>query len=501
MSSVKSLEQRVLEAIRRSRLVVPGDRVAVAVSGGADSVALLRLFDSLREALGITLAVVHFDHGLRGAESDADAQFVAELARTHDLPLILEREDVAGVAAARKWNLEDAARRLRYAFFERVVAAGRATHIAVAHTADDQAETVLAHLLRGTGPTGLAGIYPVVGSVVRPLLGERRDDLRKYLRDLGQGWREDSTNLDLRRLRARIRQRLLPLLESEFSEHAVPHLAGLARLAREEEQFWTALVEDRFRALVQASQGKLAIRIGDLLAPLALSTGAPHAPATPGGAAPASQRALTERLIRRIYQGVRGDLRGLSAQHVEQVMRLVSVSTGARRVELPHGIVVERTFDDLIVSGPGSAGPEAPLSEATGPRREYQYVVDLPDRGAATVSVPELGSCFRLKVIDWPILSRDTKREVVALDADLLAAPLILRNWRPGDAYRPIGRRHALKLKEMFLARHIPSRERGSWPVLVSGGRVAWVRGMDPAEEFCARKGARAGVVIEEDRF
>ncbi len=370
----------------------------------------------------------------------------------------------------------------------------------MAHTADDQAETVLAHLLRGTGPTGLAGIYHVAGSVVRPLLGERRDDLRKYLRDLGQGWREDSTNLDLRRLRARIRQRLLPLLESEFSEHAVPHLAWLARLAREEEQFWTALVEDRFRALVQASQGKLAIRIGDLLAPLALSTGAPHANATPGGAAPASQRALTERLIRRLYQGVRGDLRGLSARHVEQVMRLVSVSTGARRVELPHGIVVERTFDDLIVSGP-SAGQGAPLSEATAPPGEYQYVVDLPDRGAATVSVPELGSRFHLKVIDLPILARDTKREVVALDADLLAAPLILRNWRPGDAYRPLGRRHALKLKEMFLARHIPSRERGSWPVLVSGGRVAWVRGMAPAEEFCARKGARAGVVIEEDRF
>ncbi|MBZ5500864.1 MAG: tRNA lysidine(34) synthetase TilS [Acidobacteriia bacterium] len=498
---MKSLEQRLLETIRTSRLLSPGDRVGVAVSGGADSVALLRLLERLREPLGITLAVVHFDHGLRGAESDADAQFVAEVARMHDLPLIFAREDVAGVAAARKWNLEDAARRLRYAFFERVVAAGQATHIAVAHTADDQAETVLAHLLRGTGPTGLAGIYPVVGSVVRPLLGERRDDLRKYLRDLGQDWREDSSNLDLRRLRARIRQRLLPLLETEFSDHAVAHLAGLARLAREEEQFWTALVEDRFRALVHENEGRLIIRIGNLLAPLALSSGEPHAGATPGSAAPAAQRALTERLIRRLYQGVRGELRGLSARHVEQVMRLASVSTGARRVELPHGIVVERTFDDLIVSGPASAGPDASLPETTRSPREYQYVVDLPARGAATVSVPELGSRFRLKVIDWPILARDTKREVVALDADLLAAPLILRNWRPGDAYRPRGRRHALKLKEMFLARHIPSRERGSWPVLVSGGRVAWVRGMAPAEEFCARKGARAGVVIEEDRF
>ena len=498
---MKSLEQRVVETIRDARLLAPGDRVGLAVSGGADSVALLRLFESLRERLAITLVVVHFDHGLRGAESEADARFVAELASAHGLALILEREDVAAAAAAHKWNLEDAARRLRYAFFERLVAEGRATHIAVAHTADDQAETVLAHILRGTGPAGLAGIYPVAGSVVRPLLGERREGLRKYLRDLGQSWREDATNLDLRRLRARIRQRLLPLLESDFSPHAVPHLARLARLAREEEQFWTALVEDRFRVLVQASEGQLAIRIRDLLAPLALSPGAPSGEAAPEGEASAPLRALTERLIRRLYEGVRGDRRGLSARHVEQVIRLASISTGSRRVELPNGIIIERTFDDLIFSG-ASPGGRASRSGATdGQPGSYQYVVSLPAAGAATVSVPELGSRFRLKVIDWSIVARDTKRELVALDADLLGAPLILRNWRPGDAYRPLGRRHALKLKEMFLARHIPSRQRGSWPVLESGGRVAWVRGMAPAEEFRTRKGTRTGVVIEEDRL
>src|SRR5271170_4466603 len=222
MRSMKSLENRVLETIRRARMLAPGDRAAVAVSGGADSVALLRMLESLRDRLGIALLVVHLNHTLRGAESDADARFV-----------------------------EDLARRLRYAFFERVVAEGRATRVVVAHTADDQAETVLAHILRGTGPAGLAGIYPAVGSVVRPLLGERREDLREYLRGLGQNWHEDSTNRDLSKQRARIREQLLPLLERDFSPRAVNHLAGLAGLAREEEVFWSALVEDRFRALVR----------------------------------------------------------------------------------------------------------------------------------------------------------------------------------------------------------------------------------------------------------
>jgi tRNA(Ile)-lysidine synthase len=127
--------------------------------------------------------------------------------------------------------------------------------------------------------------------------------------------------------------------------------------------------------------------------------------------------------------------------------------------------------------------------------------VSLPEHGSATVSIPELGTCLRLKVIDWPSAASDTKRDGRALDADLLRTPLILRNWRPGDAYRPRGRRQARKLKQMFLAGRVPSRDRAHWPVLESDGRVIWARGMPPAEDFCAREGTRAGVVIEEDRL
>ena len=157
------LEQSVLQAIQHAGMLAPGDRVGVAVSGGADSVALLRLLERLRDDLGITLAVVHFNHSLRATESEGDAEFVEQLARTRGFEIVTDREDVAAEAQRQGRNLEDMARQLRYAFFERVVHEGRATHIAVAHTADDQAETVLAHVIRGTGLTGLAGIYPVAG--------------------------------------------------------------------------------------------------------------------------------------------------------------------------------------------------------------------------------------------------------------------------------------------------------------------------------------------------
>jgi tRNA(Ile)-lysidine synthase len=496
---VTSFEQRVLDFTREMQMLAPGDRAGVAVSGGADSVALLRLLENLRETLGITLLVVHFDHGLRGAESEADARFVAQLARARGLEFVVDREDVSAVAARHKWNLEDAARRLRYAFFERLVAEGRATRIVVAHTADDQAETVLAHMLRGTGPAGLAGIYPVAGPVVRPLLRERREDLRKYLRRLGQDWREDMTNLDLRRLRARIRQRLLPLLERDFSSHVVRHLAVLARLAREDEAFWTLLVEDRFRALVRADGRNLQIRVPDLLAPMSLASGAGPDGEAPGSAVPAPLRALTERLIRRLYQELRGDRRGLTARHVEQVIHLAARSTSGRRVELPGGILVERSFDDLVFSHGRRVKTPRRSRETASRAGAYEYPVTLPEHGTVTIPVPELSTLFCLKVVDWPIAERETKRECAALDAGLLRAPLILRSWRPGDAYRPCGHRRIRKLKEMFRVRRVLSRDRASWPVLESRGRVAWARGMPPAEEFCTRKGTGSGVLIEEE--
>jgi tRNA(Ile)-lysidine synthase len=497
---MKSLEKRVLDYIREMQLLAAGDRVGVAVSGGADSVALLRLLQSERGKLGVKLLVVHFDHCLRGAASDADAEFVADLAQSCGLPFILDREDVAAVAKRNKWNLEDAARRLRYAFFERVIRDGQATRIAVAHTADDQAETVLAHLIRGTGPTGLAGIYPVAGAVVRPLLSIRREGLRTYLREHHQSWSEDSTNLDVQRLRARVRFRLLPLLEREFSPRVVERLADLARLSREEQDFWNALTEDRFRALVRRDESVLSIRASDLIAPTSLPRAAQTADSQRRRES-APTRSLTERLIRRLYQELRGTRQGLSALHVEQVIRLARISSGGRRVELPGAIVVEKDFGELKFrcesdrrAAPDHAGKR---SIASG----YAYPIELPERGCTTVSVPELQSRFRLKVIDWPFGERETRQGRLALDAARLQMPLILRNWRPGDAYRPQGRRQIHKLKQMFAEARIPVRDRAGWPILESAGRVVWARGMAPALEFCAGDTTAAGVMIEEERL
>jgi tRNA(Ile)-lysidine synthase len=472
------LYQQVLATIRLHRMMQPGDRAGVAVSSGGDSVALLLLLDELRAELGITLAVLHLNHQLRGAESDADERFVAELAAGRGLECIIERRDVAAEARRSGLNLEEAGRQQRYAFFADVVRAGRVTRVAVAHTADDQAETVLARLLRGTGPTGLAGIYPVVGSVVRPLIEVRRAALRDFLRARQQAWREDASNQDASRLRARIRQRLVPLLETEFQSAAVERLASLAALARREEEFWRALLDRLFAEHVEQTREGLRLSLAGLLFPF----GAQGMEAPP---------ALQARFIRRVFEGLKGHRRQLTAGHVEQVMHLAAHSAGGTRLDLPGGVVVEKTLDrGLLFSLRGETAAAPPA---------YEYVVALPERGTAAVSVPEIGRRYFLKVIDWPAGASDTRSSLAALDADLLRPPLVLRNWRPGDAYRPQGARSVRKLKRLFLECRIAARERPGWPVLTSAGHVAWAGRLPAAEAFAARPGTRAGLVIVEE--
>ncbi|HEV2289416.1 MAG TPA: tRNA lysidine(34) synthetase TilS [Candidatus Acidoferrales bacterium] len=470
-----------------------GDRVGVAVSGGADSVALLRILHGLRGEIGFTLCALHFNHQLRGAESDADESFVKALAGALNLECIVDREDAGATAEREGWNLEDTGRRLRYGFFESVVMRGMATRVATAHTADDQAETVLTRLLRGTGLTGLCSIYPVRGRIIRPLIEVRREELRNYLRQVKQEWREDATNLDTERLRARVRHRLIPELEKDFSNAAVAKLCEVAQLARDDESFWVALVEDRYETLVSQTTDGVCVKAADLLRPIALTLQAVDEESA------RRLHALTARLVRRLYGGVKGDKGELSQKHVEQVIHLAAAGKSGQRIELPGRVIAERQADRLIFGG-AEEEKGARISKTNRfPVRSYAYEVQLPKSGSAAVSIPELGRAFRLKVIDWPMRERDTIRAGVFLDFERLRAPLMLRNWEPGDAYRPSGRQRVRKLARMLAARRIGAGERAGWPVLTSEGNVVWAARMPAAAKYSAGDATRTGVWIFEE--
>jgi len=488
------LEQRTLASLEKQGMMRPGERVGVAVSGGADSVALLLLLKGLRETLGIVLSVVHFNHKLRGKASDADEKFVAMLAAKHGLEFHAASLRVAAKAKKERANLEDAARRARYDYFQSLVESGKLARIAVAHTADDQAETVLAHMMRGTGLTGLGGIHPVAGSVFRPLLGFRRSELRSFLRARKQNWREDATNRDTTKMRARIRKKLLPLLEKQFQPAIVNHLATLADLAREDEFFFDAAANQHAAALIQRSAEGARIGVKDLLNPWKkkeLNTqGAENAETTEG------TRALSARLVRRIVEDVKPRAGELGALHVEAVLELARRGQNGSSLSLPGGVRVRRERGELVF--------QATRTEKSGSARdtrcEYEYDIDLAN-GGAEVRVAELRCVFRLRVIDWPRKRGETSKDRAVLDRDRLRSPLVLRNWRPGDRLRPLGHRNAHKLKRLLNEKHISRWRREGWPVLTSGGILAWARGFPVAAEFAADERTRAGMVVAEEAW
>lgn len=331
----QQFKRRFLASLRSAAWFRPGIRLAAAVSGGADSVALLTLLAETRAQLGFVLTVIHFNHGLRGKASDADENFVAALAEKFGLTLHVGRADVIGKARQEKSNLEDAARRARYCFFEKLAAQGLLDAVATAHTMDDQAETVLAHILRGTGIPGLAGIHPGLGSVRRPLLSFRREELRRYLRAKKQSWREDATNRDTNRTRARMRRKLLPLLVKDFNPAAIEHLAALGQRALEQTLFVEQLATQLLQKLAKHDGPSLRISAAALLDPVGL-------------AHPDDSASLRNALLEKIVAQIKSKNGQLSSVHLDAILRLLRHCQPGKLVQLPGGVDVVRERDSLL---------------------------------------------------------------------------------------------------------------------------------------------------------
>jgi len=486
----ESLSSRLLSAVQRQPFLRPGTRIGVAVSGGADSVALLLLLLEMREKLGLVLSVVHFNHKLRGRASDGDETFVAKLAGRFDVPFFVARENISTKAKRERSNLEDAARRARYAFFDRLVSEGRLDKVAVAHTADDQAETVLAHILRGTGLAGLAGIHPQSGCVFRPLLKLRRAELRAYLRSRRQPWREDATNRDTKRTRARIRLKLLPLLEKQFQPAVVEHLCRLADLAREDDAWLESSAELRLFLNAKEDKGAWHIALKDLVGPQPQPGEPKNLDDLWSRQAP---EAMSKRLIRLLVKKVKPRSGQLGSIHVDAVLHLAQQPDSGKFLQLPGGVEVRRERDSLSFR----PMPQTSTARSQSLAKPYSFAVDIRS-GQAEVSLVERSCVLRFTVIDWPPEGGETSVTGAVLDRDRLGVPLVVRNWRPGDSVRPLGHQKPHRLSRLLNEVGASRWEKVSWPVLTSGGKIAWTRGLPVAADFAVGGSTRAGVVITE---
>lgn len=550
---MQSLAERALSHIRRQELLRPGDRVGIAVSGGIDSVALLRLLLELRHELGVVLSVVHFNHRLRGAESDADQEFVANLAREYDLEFNVESEHVAQRAAEEHVSVETAARESRYGFFRQLLGEDRTADprglkpdrlskpngtadampfpdssragfgspqssaaylnkIVTGHTLDDQAETVLMRIIRGAGLRGLGGIHPrilvedddgeVSGQIVRPLLSTRRRELKLYLEHIRQPWREDSTNVDARFTRNRVRKLVVPLLEQEFNPSVAENLAELAEIARGEEDYWDNEISGWLGTTVHWSQPDWAHTAGNevSLVQIAQLGNAPahqhdsnlrsridHAPWLVMNASVSRMWFLGEPVAvqRRLVKAVGVNARiPLEFKHVEEILRMAAEDdASAKEMVLPLGWKLVRESEELVFVTPDLREPEL--------LHNYEYELPVPGQ----VTVYEAGSVIETRLI--PAGADAAYNPDHLLNAESLPGPLWVRNWRPGDRFWPAHTKSPKKIKELLQERHIAQPVRRFWPVVVSGDEIVWVRGFNAPAKLRAKPG-RAALLIAD---
>ncbi|MGA8430769.1 MAG: tRNA lysidine(34) synthetase TilS [Candidatus Sulfotelmatobacter sp.] len=555
---VHSLAGRALTHIRKQEVLSAGDRVGVAVSGGIDSVALLRLLLELRGELGIVLSVVHFNHRLRGAESDADQEFVWGRAREFELEFFCDGDDTARFAAEEKCSVETAARELRYRFYHRLLlGAGEPqglkpesllelngtselvpfpsvsptnslNTICTGHTLDDQAETVLMRVIRGTGLRGLGAIHPrlavedqsgeLCGEIVRPLLGFRRAELEAYLRKIGQSWREDASNFDNRFTRNRVRHSLLPLIEREFNPSVAENLSELAEIARGEEDYWDneaagwmgrtvhwaepEWVPGKSNSLTQRDTGdftegharlvqidaaptrsdfdsELEFRIDS--APWLVVNGSVNRRWLLG-----EPLAVQRRVIKAMGEHVRLPL---EFKHIEEILQFAAEDgeTG-KGISLPLGWKIVRHPEELVLMTPDLRQRD----ESAAGETDYEY--DLPVPGC--VLVKEAHATYESQRISV------TQEQIAAdsgqlLDAEALPGPLRVRNWRPGDRFWPAHTKEPKKIKELLQGRTAGSDARKLWPVISSGDVIVWVRGFPVPAKFRTALGREAVLIVE----
>jgi len=443
------LEERVLHFIQEHQLISSQHKLLVAVSGGPDSVCLLCILDELHEKLGAKLHVAHLNHQLRGVDSQADAQYVSELARRLDVPATIEQRDVKAFQVQQRISLEEAAREVRYTFLAQVVKSIGADRVAVGHTFDDHIETILMHLIRGTGTRGLRGLQPTSRwqssdnslTVVRPLLSVSRQETVSYCCHHQLMPRTDASNLSLSPLRNRIRHQLLPLLQS-YNPRVTDALLRTGRIASDELAF---LDEETARVWSELTQEEEGTIILDKEGFLGLPT------------------ALQRHLLRVSIEKLLGNLKDIETRHIEEIMNVLTKPAG-KRLSLPGGLNFFIEYDRYLIGSESAVLSPFPVL-----RNEFQ--LKLP--GETLLS----GWCVEADIISRGQMMEKGDDYTAYLDYDKTGDKLIVRPRQRGDRFQPLGMSQPKKLGEFMIDAKIPRAWRQRIPIVCSPNQILWVVG------------------------
>jgi len=448
MNIVKDIIKKVDNTISKYRMIGHRDLVIVAVSGGTDSVCLLDVLHSLKGVLGIELVVAHFDHGLRPGEDASETEFVKSLAASFDCDFVTKKADPD--LQPETASLEERARDVRYRFLKEVKEQFSAKKIATGHNLNDQAETVLMRLLRGSGPSGLSGIPPVRDMhIIRPLIEVTRSEIESYLSNRGLTHITDSSNSETRYVRNEIRLNLLPQLE-KYQPKIIEILGRTAAIMREESTWLEAKATRWLKKWTEKGAND------EIVLPLFQFKRLPEP--------------LQNHVIRQALKRKGESLRRISLPNIDAVKRVATGKKPQAEVSLPNMLVVKRVYDRLIFA---ESKPQTP--------ERFCYIIEKP----GVFDLETLGCAIQLEEVERKILPElKTSPWAACLDADRITYPLTLRNFRPGDRFVPLGMTGHKKLKSFFIDMKIPSHVRARLPILLQGNELIWVCGIRIDDRF-----------------
>jgi tRNA(Ile)-lysidine synthase len=463
------LLEQVKSDISKYRLLEKGDAVVAGISGGADSTCLLRVLKELQSGMDLKIHAVHVNHGLRGREADEDQKFVEEICAQWDIPLETFKADIKSISRERGISTEEAGREERYRLFGQVLKATGANKIAVAHQKEDQAETVMLHILRGTGIDGLCGMNIIQGNIIRPLLNVSRRQIIRFLDQNNISYRIDSTNLDSDYTRNRIRNRLFPDISEMFMINPAVQLLRLSEIMREDRDFLNDEAQKAYNIVKTDNKNDIGISVGELLN---------------------YHPAIIKRIIRLAWEKINKNRKNLEQVHVEQVFDLCLKNQTGKRVVLPNKIEARISYGQLIFS----KRPEE-IDEG------YYYDVKTDGMTIAERAGGALyGSILPAKEAFERYGDPDKLKEnslVQLFDYDKLCGGINLRNRQPGDRIRPYGSSGEKKLKEYFIDKKIPRENRFLTPLIACNDRIAWIIGMRTSQEFKANRDTETILVLE----
>jgi tRNA(Ile)-lysidine synthase len=461
--------EHLAEAIEGESLLPSDGPIVVGVSGGADSVALLHGLQELNRTRNFPwkIHVGHLHHGIRGPAADEDARFVKGLAADLDLPVTVEQVDVPSMAKVRQQSIEEAARQARYAFLERICLHTESRHIVLAHHADDNAETVLHRILRGTGLRGLAGIAPVralsPGSeivVVRPLLKLHRDQIIAFLRERGLRWREDHSNAETSVTRNRIRLEVLPMLETKINKRVRGALIRLAEQARATDGYLAETAQRTLETLtISRTDRELTLNLPALLK---------------------RSRVIRAELVRQAFLCLRVGEQQIDRRHVSAVLRLAEQGRTNKRINLPGRLTVARRYDRLVFCLPDTSAPSVEFTEVA---------VKVPGR----TTLRRKGYWLQTEVLAFdPQMLQQVKDKndpwTEYVDFDQVSCPLVVRPRKPGDRFCPLGGPGSKKLSDFFSERKVDVADREGIAVVCDQLGPIWVMGMRIDERVKLRR-------------